>query len=139
MRCLHQLPLALHPAGQLDPKAMVKDLSDLFQRESAHFRVAKDDKKPTNKADARVEAKGAARRDALHHGQERRGDDDVATPARHRVHHGAESAHFEGQKLRADPGDCGDSTGEEGDVDDDGRQDDDAGPVNRVSFEHEVF
>lgn len=118
---------------------MAKHLSHILKRKTANLGICKDDKNPPEEANARIKAKRSRRRQAFHHRQEGAGDDNVATPACHRVHRRAECSHFDGEQLGADPAEGCDAAGVESNVHDDRHQNEDASPVDGCSFEGEVL
>ena len=93
------LVLLLPPAGVADTKAVLEDLTDVLERHALDLREAEDDEEPANEADTGVKAEGAGGSDALHHGQEGGGNNDVGGPASHSVQHGADSANFHWNEL----------------------------------------
>jgi hypothetical protein len=78
---LLMLVLSLPLLGELEPEAVLKDLSNRLQRHTLHIRVKEDDKQPADKTDTAVEAECSGRCDALHHGEESATDNDVGAPA----------------------------------------------------------
>lgn len=89
--------------GVLHTEAVLEDLLDLLERQTADLGVEEDDEDPADAADGGVEAKGARGRHALHHGQEGAADDDVGAPARARHEHGADRAHLHREEVGAHP------------------------------------
>lgn len=66
-------------------KSITENLPDCFQWHTLALRVEEDDKKPSEEANAGVEPKRPTRSPAFHHGEERRGNDDVRTPTGHSI------------------------------------------------------
>ena len=65
------LPFPLHLPCLLDTKAVLKDLPDIFQRQTRALGIEENDEEPAEEADARIKAKCTARCHSFHHGQER--------------------------------------------------------------------
>jgi hypothetical protein len=80
------LPLLPQSGCILDAKSVLEDFSDLLEGEAGDFRIEQEDQNPAETADGGVEAECSRWRKAFHHGQKRRRDNDVGTPARAWIH-----------------------------------------------------
>lgn len=118
---------------------MLKDLSDILQRKTVGFREEEENEGETGTTDGCIKAESTTGGHALHHGQESRGNDDVAAPAGDGVHHGSQGTNLEGEELGSNPGNGGNTGSEAGDVNDDGDENQDSGPVDGCGLEDKVF
>ena len=114
-------------------------LPDQLKRHSVNLRIAEVNKDPPSPTNPSVKSKGAAGCHSLHHRQECRSNNNVATPASQSIDHRAESPYFMGQKLCSDPSDRRNTGSEKSDVEDDGDQEDNAGPIDSFGFKNEIF
>lgn len=68
-------------SGVADTETMLEDFSYFFQCQARDFRIEEINQDPADTTDGGVEAKGARRGHAFHHGEEGGRDYDVGTPA----------------------------------------------------------
>ncbi len=82
--------LAIFPelSGIFDTKSMFKDLGDFLKRKTRDFRVEEDYENPADPTDSSVEAKSTRGSHSFHHGQDGRGNNDVASLATAGHEHG---------------------------------------------------
>ena len=67
-------------SGVADTEPMLEDFSYFFQCQARDFRIKEINQDPADATDGGVEAKGARRGHAFHHGEEGGRDDDIGTP-----------------------------------------------------------
>ena len=122
--------LRLHP--------ILKYLRDSLERQSSNVREEEDNEERSEEANTRIETKRSRWSHRLHHCQEGRSNNEVAAPASNGVHHGSQSTYFGRQKLRSHPRNRGDAAGEEGNVEYDHDQHEDASPIHRAGLNGEA-